>query len=141
MRWFFDTSVLVAAVLEEHDHHDRSFLALSDANRSSSSCAAHNIAELYATLTRYPGKQRLSEQQALLAVSVIEKRLTILALDASEYLDAIRRFAGLGITGGTIYDGLIAECALKAKADTLYTWNVGHFLLLGEDVAKKVRTP
>ncbi len=141
MKLFFDTSVLVAAVLEEHEQHERSFSALSGADRSSAFCGAHNLAEVYATLTRYPGKQRLSEQQALLALSVFEKKLTIVALEAREYLDAIRRFAALGIIGGTIYDGLIAACALKAKADALYTWNIAHFLLLGEDVAKRVRTP
>jgi predicted nucleic acid-binding protein len=138
---FFDTSVLVAAVLEEHEHHQRSFLALSKANRSSAFCAAHNLAEVYATLTRYPGKQRLSAEQALLSLSVFENRLTIVALEAREYLVAIRRFAAIGITGGTMYDALIAACALRAEVDVLYTWNVGHFMLLGNEVARKVRTP
>jgi predicted nucleic acid-binding protein len=138
---FFDTSVLVAAVLEEHEHHPRSFLALSKANRSSAFCAAHNLAEVYATLTRYPGKQRLSAEQALLSLSVFENRLTIVALEAREYLVAIRRFAAIGITGGTMYDALIAACALRAEVDVLYTWNVGHFMLLGDEVARKVRTP
>lgn len=141
MKSFFDTSVLVAAVLEEHEHHERSFSALSAANQSSACCAAHNMAEVYATLTRYPGKQRLSEEQALLALSAIERRLAVVALDAKEYLVSIRRFAKIGVTGGTIYDGLIAACALKAKSDVVYTWNVGHFLLLGDEVADKVRTP
>lgn len=141
MKRFFDTSVLVAAVLEEHEHHQRSFLALSKANRSSAFCAAHNLAEVYATLTRYPGKQRLSAEQALLSLSVFENRLTIVALEAREYLVAIRRFAAIGITGGTMYDALIAACALRAEVDVLYTWNVGHFMLLGDEVARKVRTP
>ena len=141
MKRFFDTSVLVAAVLEEHEHHPRSFLALSKANRSSAFCAAHNLAEVYATLTRYPGKQRLSAEQALLSLSVFENRLTIVALEAREYLVAIRRFAAIGITGGTMYDALIAACALRAEVDVLYTWNVGHFMLLGDEVARKVRTP
>ncbi len=141
MRRFFDTSVLVAAVLEEHEHHQPSFLAVSKANRSSAFCAAHNLAEVYATLTRYPGKQPLSADQALLTLSVFENRLTIVALEAREYLVAIRRFAAMGITGGTMYDALIAACALKAEVDVLYTWNIGHFMLLGDEVAGKVRTP
>ena len=141
MKYFFDSSVLVAGILEEHQHHDPSFMALSKATPSSASCAAHNVAEVYATLTRYPGKQRLSSEQALLAVSVIESRFSIVALDTREYLDAIRRFANVGITGGTMYDGLIAACALKAKADVLYTWNIAHFVLLGNEIAQKVRTP
>jgi len=141
VRCFFDTTVLVAGVLEEHQHHEPSLSALSTASRSSAFCAAHNVAEVYATLTRYPGKQRLSAEQALLALSAIESRFTIVALDTQEYLVAIRRFAAIGISGGTIYDGLIAACALKAKADVLYTWNVGHFMLLGDEVVRKVRTP
>jgi predicted nucleic acid-binding protein len=141
MKLFFDTSVLVAAVLEEHEHHQRSFLAFSKADQSSAFCAAHSLAEIYATLTRYPGKQRLSADQALLALSAFEKRLTIIALEAREYLVAIRRFAALGITGGTMYDALIAACSLTARADVLYTWNIGHFMLLGDEVARKVRTP
>ena len=40
-----------------------------------------------------------------------------------------------------MYDALIAACALKAEADVLYTWNIGHFLLLGDEVARKLRTP
>ena len=141
MKRFFDTSVLVAAVLEEHEHHERSFSAFSTATPSSAFCAAHNLAESYATLTRYPGKQRLSPDQALLAIEVFENRLSVVALEAREYLAAMRRFAIHGITGGTICDGLIAACALKAKADVLYTWNVGHFMRLGDEIARKVRTP
>jgi predicted nucleic acid-binding protein len=141
VRYFFDTTVLVAGVLEEHEHHEPSFSALSTAGRTSAFCAAHNVAEVYATLTRYPGKQRLSAEQALLALTAIESRFTIVALETREYLAAIRRCAAIGITGGTIYDAWIAACALKAKADILYTWNVGHFMLLGDEVARKVRTP
>ncbi len=91
MKLFFDTSVLVAAVLEDHEHHQRSFLALSKANRSSAFCAAHNLVEVYATLTRFPGKQRLSAEQALLSLSVFENRMTIVALEVREYLVAIRQ--------------------------------------------------
>ena len=141
MNRFFDTTVLVAAVLEEHEHHERSFSALATATPSSAFCAAHSLAEAYAMLTRYPGKQRLSPDQALLAIEVFEDRLAVVALDAREYLAAMGRFATHGITGGTIYDGLIAACALKAKADVLYTWDVGHFMLLGDEIARKVRTP
>lgn len=102
LRYFFDTTVLVAGVLEEHEHHEPSFSMLSTASRTSAFCAAHKVAEVYATLTRYPGKQRLSVEQALLALTAIESRFTIVALETREYLAAIRRFATIGITGGTI---------------------------------------
>jgi len=83
----------------------------------------------------------LTAEQGLLILGAIESHLTIVSLGTKEHLAAIRRFAGAGIIGGTIYDALIAACALKAKADILYTWNIGHFLQLGDDVAQRVRTP
>lgn len=141
MRSFFDTSVLVAAVLEEHDNHDRSLPLYSRAGPSHSHCAAHNLAEVYSILTSYPGKQRLRPDQALLVIEEIQQRLTILSLDAKESSAGIRKFASRGIVGGTIYDALIAECALKAKADVLYTLNLRDFMRLGPDIAAMVKSP
>ena len=141
MKCFFDTSVLVPAILEQHQHHEQSLLAFSKASLQSGFCAAHNLAEVYVTLTRYPGKLRLSAEQALLALEEIERRLTCVALEVQEYRAAIRNMAMNGVIGGALYDGLIAACALKAKADVLYTWNTGDFLRLGAEVAKIVRTP
>jgi hypothetical protein len=60
VRWFFDSSVLAPALLPDHEHHARSFAAFAAASAKTAGCAAHSLAELYATLTRYPGKQRLS---------------------------------------------------------------------------------
>jgi len=141
VRWFFDSSVLVPALLPDHVHHARSFAAFAAASRKNAGCAAHSLAEVYSTLTRYPGKQRLSAESAALLVQEVEHRLTLVGLDGDEYLAAINRIAGMGIVGGAVYDALIAACAAKAKADMVYTWNVAHFVLLGNDVARRVRTP
>ena len=43
--------------------------------------------------------------------------------------------------GGTIYDALLARCALKAKATTIYTWDLIHFRLLRPEVARRVQSP
>jgi len=134
---FFDATVLVAAVLEDHEHFERSFAVLSAAKRSSTFCAAHNLAEMYATLTRYLGKDRLSAEQALISLEKIEERLTIIALNAPESVAAIRKFASKGIIGGMLYDGLIGACALKAGAEIIYRWNTAHFRMLGEEWRKK----
>jgi len=141
VRWFFDSSVLVPALLADHVHHARSFAAFAAASRKNAGCAAHSLAEVYSTLTRYPGKQRLGAESAALLVQEIEHRLTLVWLDGDEYLAAIDRIAGMGIVGGAVYDALIAACAAKARADVVYTWNTAHFMLLGDEVARKVRTP
>lgn len=141
MKWFFDSSVLVAAFLDEHIHHQPSLVAYVKANRAHACCAAHSLAEVYATLTRMPGVHRAAPDQALLVLDNIRERFTIVALDLEEYCSAIADAAAEGIVGGTIYDALIARCALKVKATAIYTWNVDHFRRCGPEVARLVRTP
>ena len=141
MMWLADTSVLVPVFVPGHIHHERSFQLFSRATVKSAFCAAHSLAEVYATMTRLPGKHRTSGQQALTFLEMIQERFSLVALNVADYLATIREAAALGIVGGTSYDALVAACALKAKADVLYTWNTGHFLLLGDEVSRKVRTP
>lgn len=141
MKYFFDTSVLVAAISVNHSHHVPSQAAYLAAGKNNSSCAAHSLAEVYATLTRIPGTQRMSCEQALLFVEEIRERLTTIALDDEEYFSAICDAAAEGVAGGTIYDALIARCALKGKATVIYTWNLDHFRRVGAEVARRARTP
>ena len=141
MRSFFDSSVLIAAFLEEHEHHEASLKVFSKASKQQDCCAAHSLAEVFATLTRLPGKHRLSGEQVLLFLENIRERLTIIVLDADEYVGALREAAAAGILGGTVYDALIARCALKAKAEILYTWNVKHFHRFEPEASRRVRTP
>ena len=113
----------------------------ADANRKNACCAAHSLAELYATLTRLPGKRGLDVDQALWSLDSVAERLELISLEPIEYRHAIREAANNGIVGGTIYDALLGQCARKARASTIYTWNVAHFRMLGTDIAEKVRTP
>jgi len=138
---FFDTSVLVAAVTVQHIHHAPSLKAYVGEHKERAGCAAHSLAEVYSTLTRLPGNQRMERDQALLVVGEIRDRCKAVVLEAEEYYSVIAEAAAEGIVGGTIYDALIARCALKARATTIYTWNVEHFRRCGPDVAKRVRTP
>jgi predicted nucleic acid-binding protein len=141
MRVFFDTSVLIPAFLEDHEHHEASLNAFLKTDKSQGACAAHTLAEFYAIVIRLPGPHRLSADQALLLIEEIYQRLTIVALTAEEYFAALRSAAPTGIVGGTIYDVLLGRCALKAKAETIYTWNVRHFQRFGRDLAERIRTP
>jgi predicted nucleic acid-binding protein len=141
MKWFFDTSVLVPAFLDEHPHHQASVAAYLKADKTRACCAAHSLAEVYATLTRIPGKHRASADQAMLFLGDMADRLAFIALGAEEYWATIADAAELGIAGGTIYDALLGRCALKAKAEIIYTWNIEHFQQLGDEVAKRLRTP
>lgn len=141
MKYFFDTSVLIAAVLVQHPHHQPSLAVYLKAEKSNACCAAHSLAEMYATLTRLPGRQRLDGEQVLQLLDGIREQLTIINLDEKDYYAAIASAAAKGLLGGTVYDALLGYCALKAKATTIYTWNTDHFLRLGSEVAGRVRTP
>ena len=92
-------------------------------------------------MTRLPGRHRLSGEQVMLFLENIRERLALIALTGDEYHAAIKEAADSGVVGGTIYDALIARCALKAQADAIYTWNLRHFEQFGSAVVKRLRTP
>lgn len=141
MKAFLDTSVLVPVFLADHDQHKSSFALFVRCDTKNACCAAHTLAEVYSTLTRLPGKHRVSADHAVLFLQEIRQRLTTVALDEEEYYAAILQASSAGVTGGAIYDALLAQCGIKAKATTLYTWNLRHFRSLGRDIASRVKTP
>jgi predicted nucleic acid-binding protein len=141
MKGFFDTSVLVPVFYGDHVHHRASLDLFVQFNPSSGCCGAHSLAEVYSTLTRMPGKDRISGDQAMLFVSSIRERLSIIALDPDDYADALQNSAALGIVGGGIYDAMLARCAIKTKAEAIYTWNARHYMLCGHEVVSRLHTP
>ena len=141
MKFFFDTSVLIAASLFQHEHHLPSATAYLKADKKNACCAAHTLAEVFASLTRMPGAERMSGDQALLFLDQIRERLTIITLNEEDYYSAIASAVAERVAGGMIYDALLAACALKAGAKIIYTWDLDHFRRLGPEVARRVRTP
>ncbi len=141
MKAFLDTSVLVACFYGDHQHHAPSLDLLSQVRKATASTAAHCFAEVYSVVTGMPGRNRASPDEALLFLQDVRERLTTVALDEGEYFDAIERAARNGISGGTCYDAIIVGCALKAKAQTIYTWNTRHFTLFGAEVAARLKQP
>jgi hypothetical protein len=96
---------------------------------------------VYSTLTRMPGKHRLGGEQAMLLIGSERERLTVVALDGYEYANALEVSAALGIVGGSIYSAMLAHCATKAKAQTIYSWNGRRYALCGVEVTRRLRTP
>ena len=92
-------------------------------------------------MTRLPLLQPLSPQQVHdMIVNNLESFHSV-NLENNDYLEIICNVARLNITGGGIYDAIIAQAALKANVDTLLTVNAKHFTRLGENIAKLVRDP
>jgi predicted nucleic acid-binding protein len=61
-------------------------------------------------------------------------------LNANEQFQAIAASTA-NLTGGGICDALIAHCALKAKAETIYTWDTKDFKRLSPSIADRAKTP
>jgi len=83
----------------------------------------------------------IAPAQAMLFLQEVRHRLTLVRLDEMEYYAAIEQLAGLRLAGGRVYDALLLRCAEKAKADTIYTWNLKHFQHVVPHMADRIKTP
>ena len=141
MKEFFDTSVLVAAFWGGHRDHAASIKLLGAANKKQSACAVHTLAEVYAAMTALPIRPILPPEQVILFVQEVRDRLTLAPLDENEYFETLQQAANAGFTSGRVYDALILRCAVKVKAQTIYTWNLKHFQAIAPGLAGRIRTP
>jgi predicted nucleic acid-binding protein len=141
MRGFFDTSVLVSVFYGDHVHHKASLHLFVQFDKSTGCCGAHSLVEVYSTLTRMPGKHRISGEQAMLFVGSVRERLSIIALSGDEYADALQASSARGIVGGGIYDAILAQCAIKAEAEAIYSWNRRHYAQCGPEVIRRLHEP
>lgn len=108
MRQAADSSIVIPALVADHEAHERAEGALKRCTRT----IAHVAAETYSVLTRLPAPHRVN---ATTAATVLDKRLpaTYAMLDATAYASAPARLAAAGVSGGATYDGLIALTALE----------------------------
>jgi predicted nucleic acid-binding protein len=76
---------------------------------------------------------------AALSGENIREHLTLITLTGDEYHATIKEAADAGVIGGTIYDALIARCALKAEVEAVYTWNMKHCQQFGAAIVKRLK--
>jgi predicted nucleic acid-binding protein len=130
MKIFFDTSVLLAGMIEAHPRHGVSFswLKRAKAREFAWGVSAHTLAELYATMTAIPSRPRITPEIARQLVHEnIEKEAQVIPLSNSDYFEVIKNMSRLNLFGAVIYDGLIAHGATKFGADHLLTLNHNDF--------------
>ena len=133
MKACFDTSVLVAALVQQHPHHAIAFPRLKEVHdgKSEGHITTHGIAEVFATLTALPLKPRLppTDAQRLIGNSILS-HFTIIPLGAKEYQDALDLTISRNLSSGAIYDALHLTGARSAGCTKLYTLNLRHFQAL-----------
>jgi predicted nucleic acid-binding protein len=130
VRVLLDTSVLVAGLVAAHPMHARALPWLQEAKRGeiALSVAAHTIAELYSVLTTLPVHPRIAPSVArqLIRASV-ESSATFVALSHADYRAVVNELSERGLSGGVVYDALIARAAEKARAEQLVTLDPDDF--------------
>jgi predicted nucleic acid-binding protein len=131
MRALFDTSVLVAASVEGHSMHERAlpWLRRAHAGEIVFHVAAHSLAECYAVLTAIPTRPRIAPSTAARILhDNVESKAKIVALTVSDYRKVIQGLSRHGLSGGVVYDAIVARCAAKVEVDLLLTLNPDPFI-------------
>lgn len=142
MRIFFDSNVLIAAVLESHANHGPSRELLDCAIRSElgPSISAHGLAETYSQLTSIP-QLRVSPHFAVASMMRDAQRMKVVSLEARDYIKCLAESRELSLTGGRIYDLLHVTAAAKIRANLIATWNAKHFKGLCKEKGIDPQTP
>ncbi len=144
MNVLFDTSVLVAAMVEAHPMHERALPWLQRVKEKTITgiVAAHSIAELYAVLTNLPVHPRISPQIAsrLIKQNVLDL-CRVVPLTEADYGAVVQDLSDREITGSVIYDALILYTAVKTEVDSIVTLNVKDFCRAYPVFADKISSP
>lgn len=103
-----DSSVAIASFASWHEHHASAIKVLAEHPR----LVAHAALETYSVLTRLPPPHRALPGivSQFLACRFPEPPL---ALPTERWHELVTRLAGLQITGGRVYDALIALTAAE----------------------------
>jgi toxin FitB len=135
-----DTSVVVAALLGWHEHHEVARRALDRALAASRLVvAAPVLLETYAVLTRLPAAHRLRPEDAFALLKDTFGGVETVALEPEEVWHLLADLEVAGVSGGRTYDCHILACARKARVHRLLTLNERDFLALSEPDIEIVR--
>ena len=110
-----DTSVAVPAALPWHVAHRAAHSGLP---AGKTKAIAHVVLETYSVLTRLPPPERVTAGVASTFLRELFE-LPPLVLPATKYFDLLDLAAAGGITGGAVYDAVVASTAVHAGATLL----------------------
>lgn len=110
-----DTSVLVAAFSPWHEHHKPA----SNAVDRLDALVAHCLLETYSVLTRLPAPYRMTADVVSKYLQATFGRHKVLGLSPVEQRKLVATCAANGLSGGTVYDAMIAATCARARATLL----------------------
>ena len=144
LRTLLDTSVVVPALLETHPSHTAAsdWLRRAEIGEIDGIVSSHTLSEVYKVITGMNRRPRYTASQVMRIISDrVLPFFDIVTLEADEHIAAMEQLVRLDITGGTIYDGLIAYAAFKANAEQIVTFNQSHFRRVSAGLPLRIVVP
>jgi predicted nucleic acid-binding protein len=140
VKTYFDSSALIAAMVQEEEHHAAAFKALVDATAGFTS--THALAEIFATLTGGRLDFQLAPNDAFHVIDTnIGHRIRVTELSLGDYRQAMQRSHASGARGGAVFDMLHLEAARRGQAERILTINVRHFQTFAPDIRGIISLP
>jgi predicted nucleic acid-binding protein len=130
-RFGLDSSCLIALLSDWHAQHRRTLISYEQqlAKGAQAVIPVHALQECFSVLTRFPAPYRCMPEAARLAMQESFSRSALIAeMSPNEVWTVIDVVSRLGPGGGRVYDAAIAQCAARAGASVLLTWNAKHYL-------------
>ena len=130
MIYYLDTSVLLPAIIQQHELHPKAIEILNNALRTGKvmTSATHAYAELYRTLTK--GNTPFELEPAMAQETILQLLtgvVELVVLNRADYDAAVQRCVDMELKSSVIYDALHFQAALKAEAEVIYTDNLRDF--------------
>lgn len=110
-----DTSVIVASFASWHEHHDVAFTAVGRID----GVIAHCLIETYSVLTRMPAPHRMSAPLVSRYLESTFGKLAVFGLTPEEQRELVKTCAAQGLSGGAVYDAMIAASCVRTGAKLL----------------------
>lgn len=140
MKYLFDSSVIIAALIQSHPKHESALRWLSKvvSKEFSLFISARSLLEIYSVLTSAPFEPKITPETAKRLIDEnLKNNAEIVHLTHKQYFEIVADMTKRGLTGGIVYDALIMKCAVKSDVDYLLTLNSKDFVRL-QDAKKKV---
>jgi len=144
LKVYFDTNVLVAALIQGHPHHRPARLALSRVTQGTDQghISSHGLTELYSVLTRTPFVPRVLPVEAWeVMASEVLPHFVVQEMTGSDYRRVLEQCSRRGWSGGRVFDVLHIEAARKASCERLLTFNFREFDGLSPEPAGWIAAP
>lgn len=131
-----DSSVLIAGLLSWHEFHDRAFHALGKLIAARLLLIPFPaLVESYSVMTRLPSPHRLNPEIAYQLLQESFSDVQIAALSPRNAWMFLGEWVAASISGGRVYDAVIASAAIAARASELLTFNPRHFEAFSDRIA------